>query len=59
MEEYKSYPNVMTSLGLFANPTHLAFEKQSLSGFGSKNARMTDGVGTLEGEALKRRGRWT
>ena len=43
MEECRSYSNVVTSLGLFANSVHLAFGKQSLSGFVRKNALMTRG----------------
>ena len=35
--------HVVTSLGLFANPTHLAFGKQSLLGFLRKKVLMTRG----------------
>ena len=33
--------HIATLLGLFTNPTHLAFGKQSLLGFIRKNALMT------------------
>ena len=44
MRECKSCPNVATSLGLFVNLAHLAFEKQYLSGFLRKNVLMTRGL---------------
>ena len=43
MEECRSCSNVTMSLGLFANPVHLAFRKQSLLRFLRKRALMTWG----------------